>query len=124
MDKLFSHLQTGQKAKKLIIIQKKSKLCIKILNILWKEGYILGYRNSPFKHTMLEVFLKYFREKPAINKITAVSKPNLRVYLSVEEIWKLNNGLGLVILSTSKGLVSDKNSKKLHVGGEILCIIK
>jgi small subunit ribosomal protein S8 len=121
---MLTQLQSGQKAKKKSILHKKNKLCGKFLDILWAEGYILNYRNSPFKHTMFQVFLKYHKEKPAINKITAVSKPNLRLYLSSEELWKLNNGLGLVILSTSKGIISSKESKKFNIGGEVFCIIK
>jgi small subunit ribosomal protein S8 len=108
----------------LFVLHPKSKLCSKILNILWEEGYILGYRVSPFNPTMFEIFLKYYKEKPVINKIKAVSKPSLRLYLPLEELWKFNKGLGLVILSTSKGIISYKNGKKLHVGGEVFCIIK
>jgi small subunit ribosomal protein S8 len=121
---LFAQIRGGQEAKKLAILHPKSKLCCRILDILWHEGYITGYRIYPYSDTKLEIFLKYHKGQSAINKITAVSKPNLRIRLSTKELWKLNTGLGLVILSTSKGVVSDKNSKKLNAGGEVFCIIK
>lgn len=121
---MFTQLQSGQKARKLSILHPKSKLCSQFLTILWEEGYILGYKVSPLNPAMFEIFLKYYKEKSVINKITAISKPSRRIYVSIEELWKLNNGLGLVILSTSKGVLSDKESKKLNVGGEVFCVIR
>jgi small subunit ribosomal protein S8 len=121
---LFAQIKRGQEIRRLSLLHPKSKLCCKILDILWNEGYIVGYRTCPYSRVKLEVFLKYYKGKPVIGKITSVSKPNLRVRLCVKELWKLNNGLGLIILSTSKGVLSDKSSKKRNVGGEIFCIIK
>jgi small subunit ribosomal protein S8 len=121
---MFTHLRSGQEAQKLVILHPKSKLCSKILNILWEEGYILGYRISPFNPTVFEIFLKYYKQKPTINKIAALSKPSLRLYIPLEHLWKLNNGLGVIILSTPKGIISDTISRKLNVGGEAFCIIK
>ena len=71
---MFSQIQSGQKAQKRVLFQKKSKVCGKILDILWEEGYILGYRTSPFRRTTFEIFLKYSRGKPVVNRITASPK--------------------------------------------------
>ena len=121
---MFTQLRSGQEAKKLVVLQPKNKLCSKILNVLWEEGYIVGYRISPFNPTVFEIFLKYYKQTPTISKISALSKPSVRLYLPVEQLWKLDSGLGIVIVSTSKGVISDPICRKFNVGGEVFCTIK
>jgi len=121
---MLTRLRNGYKARKLSILHPKSKLCSQLLDIFYKEGYISGYRISEVNSDTFEIFLKYYKEKPVMNKIIGISKPSRRIYISVQNLWKLNTGLSLLILSTSKGILSDKDSRCLGVGGEVFCIIK
>jgi small subunit ribosomal protein S8 len=121
---MLTRIRNGQEARKLSILQPKFKICVKLLNILEEEGYIVGYTTSKIRPKMFEIFLKYTAEKSVINKIIIVSKPSKRIYISIKEVWKLNTGFGLSILFTSKGIMSCKKACKFNVGGEILCILK
>ncbi len=121
---MFTRLRNGQKAKKFSILTPQSKLCSQLLDIFYKEGFISGYKTSFENPKMFEIVLKYYKGKPVINKIIAISKPSKRIYMSLKELWKLNTGLNLVILSTSKGVISDKVCRQLNVGGEVFCIIR
>lgn len=121
---MLTRLRNGQKARKFSILHPKSMLCEQLLDIFYKEGYISGYRSSSSNSNMFEIILKYYKDKSAMNKIITISKPSRRIYISAKNLWKLNTGLSLVILSTSKGILTDKDSRRLNVGGEIFCIIK
>ena len=72
---------------------------------------------------MFEINLKYQNGKPAINNIIAISKPSKRVYIKAKDLWKVNKGLRMLILSTNKGLITDKKCKELRIGGELFCVI-
>jgi small subunit ribosomal protein S8 len=121
---MLTRIRNGQQARKLSILQPKFKICVKLLDILEEEGYILGYKNSKVYPKMFEVFLKYKSEKPVINKIIVISKPSKRIYISIKEVWKLNTGFGLAIVFSSKGILSCRKACRYNVGGEILCVIK
>ena len=121
---MLTRLRNGQKSRKFSILHPKSKLCNQLLEVFYKEGFISGYKISSSNPDMFEILLKYCKRKPVINKVTALSKPSKRVYISVQNLWKLNTGLSLLVLSTSKGILSDKDSRRLNVGGEVFCIIK
>ena len=121
---MLTRIRNGQCARKLSILQPKFKFCVKLLDILEEEGYILGYKVSKVYPNMFEVFLKYKAEKPVISKIIIVSKPSKKIYISIKEIWKLNTGFGMALLFTTKGLLSSKKACKLNLGGEIICILK
>ena len=93
-----------------------------VLDVLTSEGYIRGYASvekDGFKH--FEIDLKYFEGQPVIREIARVSKPGRRVYSSVKSLPRIKNGLGICILSTPKGVMSDDVARKENVGGEILC---
>jgi len=99
-----------------------SKLRGRVLDVLADEGYIRGYsevEKDGFKE--FEIELKYFEGDPVIRKITRVSKPGRRVYSSVKSLPQIRNGLGIAILSTPKGVMSDHAARDNNVGGEILC---
>lgn len=103
-----------------------SKMKVAITKILFEKGYILTYKiveGTPFN--TIKIALKYHPEtkKAAIKKIVRVSSPGLRRYASVEELPRVLNGLGIAILSTSKGVISDKEARTLNVGGEVLCYV-
>jgi small subunit ribosomal protein S8 len=108
--------------KKEVVVEPASKLKMAILDVLKREGYIEGYKieGEGVKKRII-VYLKYYQGKPVIQVIERVSKPGRRIYVGVDEIPKVYNGLGIAILSTSKGVLSDREAKKLRVGGELIC---
>jgi small subunit ribosomal protein S8 len=108
--------------KKEVVVEPASKLKMAILDVLKREGYIEGYKieGEGVKKKII-VYLKYYQGKPVIQVIERVSKPGRRIYVGVDEIPKVYNGLGIAILSTSKGVLSDREAKKLRVGGELIC---
>ena len=101
-----------------------SKLKVELAKVLKEEGYI---RNFKFvkddKQGILRVYLKYDKQQHVILTVDRVSKPSRRVYLKSKDVKPVYNGLGVAILSTSKGIMSDKNARKENVGGEVLCNI-
>ncbi len=100
-----------------------SKFRAKILDILKKEGYIAGYQlsNDTKERNILSVDLKYENGSPVIKEIKRISKPGRRIYARADSIPRIQNGLGLAIVSTSKGIMSDNEAKNNNVGGEIIC---
>ena len=100
-----------------------SNFRLKILEVLKKEGYIIDFNidNDKQKRKFLSVDLKYYEGQPVIKEIKRVSKPGRRVYSKATSIPKVLNGLGLAILSTSKGIMSDTDAIKNNLGGEIIC---
>jgi len=100
-----------------------SNFRLKILEVLKKEGYIIDFNinNGEKKIKFLSVDLKYYEGQPVIKEIKRVSKPGRRIYSKATSIPKVLNGLGLAILSTSKGVMSDSDAMKNNLGGEIIC---
>lgn len=122
---LLSNIKNGQKSNKKSIVQKNSGLCNNVLNLLWNEGLISGYRTLNTNKNYLEIFLKYLNNnEPAISNITNVSKPNKYIYYSIKTIWKFDVKLGTLVLSTNKGILTLEKSKKAKIGGKALFIIK
>ena len=120
---LFSRIRNAQMRNKSIVSSPVSKLRENILEVLKKEGYIRGY--SVTKHSSgkeeLDIELKYDEKGPVISNITRISKPGRRVYSGAERIPFIHNGLGISIISTSKGVMSDNEARQQKVGGEIIC---
>ena len=103
-----------------------SNLKKEMTKILFEKGYILNYKfDDEAKHKTIKIALKYHpvTKMPAISSLTRVSSPGLRKYVGVEKMPRVLNGLGIAIISTSKGLMTDKEAKSLNVGGEVLCYI-
>ena len=99
-----------------------SKFKIKIAEVLKNEGYIIDYNvSSDEKKPNLEILLKYNYGSPVISSIQRVSKPGRRIFSSAESLPKINNGLGIAIVSTPKGVMSDVDARKQKIGGEIIC---
>lgn len=102
-----------------------SKLKKAITEILFDQGYILNYKFEPGHHGqgIIKIALKYDRltKEPAIRKLKRISKPGLRVYKSSDELPRVLNGLGIAIVSTSQGVMTDKKARQQHVGGELIC---
>ena len=121
---MFATIKNGLMVKKSFVLQPKKKICESILNILWDEGYILGYTISETNSRMLKIFLKYKNGKPVIHSLNSVSKPGLRVYFSAKQIWKIDTTNGTLVISTNKGFMSIIECKKLKLGGEPFLIVK
>ncbi len=102
-----------------------STMKMEIVKILKDEGFIKNYKLvEDNKQNVIRVYLKYTEDnKPAIEKLERISKPSRRVYVGVEELKPIKNNLGITILSTPKGVISNKTAKKENVGGELLCLI-
>ena len=121
VSELVTCLKNGQQARKEKVITTSSKLKVAILEILKREGYILDYEvfnNGSFY--VIEITLKYTGIIPVIREIQVLSKPGKRLYAGVDEIPVVRNGLGNVILSTPKGIMTGFEAKTLNVGGELL----
>jgi len=121
---MIAAIKNGQMAHNLYVLQSKKKNCEALLNILWDEGFISGYKTSDMDSNTIVIYLKYDNKLPVINGLSSVSKPSLRVYYSLKQLWKFDVSQGLLILSTNKGLLSINTCKKLKLGGEPLIVIK
>lgn len=121
---LLSRIRNGQMARKAEVKTPSSKLRKAVLDVLAQEGYIAGYEEVPTEHAHianLNIQLKFVSGRGVIRKISRVSKPGRRQYSSIKSLKKAYNGLGTVILSTSKGVMSDHQARQMNVGGEVLC---
>jgi small subunit ribosomal protein S8 len=118
---LLTRIRNGQRAKKDSVLSPASKLRIRVLDVLQREGYIRGYSEEemgPAKGVRIE--LKYFEGQPAIKHVARVSKPGRRIYSGSSELPRVMNGLGITIVSTPKGVLSDAEAREQNVGGEVL----
>jgi small subunit ribosomal protein S8 len=122
---MLTRIRNGAKAEFVKVDIPGSKLKIELARVLKEQGYIKNHKFlEDEKQGVLRVYLKYVGEnKPAIHGLERVSKPGCRVYTKSREVKPVLNGLGISILSTSKGLMTDKQAKKENVGGEVLCNI-
>lgn len=100
-----------------------SKVKMEIANILLEEGYIAACEVVENTHKTIRITLKYFENKSVIKGLKRISKPGLRMYAEVENLPRVLNGLGTAIISTSKGIVTDKKARELNVGGEVMAYI-
>ena len=101
-----------------------SKLKVEIARLLKENGYIHDHKLlNDGKFGVLRLYLKYYQDKPVIRELRRMSRPGLRRYVSVEEIPRVRNGLGLAVLSTSRGVMTDRDARAAKVGGELLAII-
>ncbi len=101
-----------------------SKLKLAVAEILKEQGYISNVELiSEGPQTTLRITLRYYRREPVIKKMIRVSKPGRRIYAPADKLPRVNNGLGIAIISTSRGVLTDKSARKLNVGGEVLCTI-
>jgi len=122
---MLTRIRNAQMRKKSKVSSPASKLRAHVLDVLQSEGYIRGYSTVSFNDGMseLEIELKYYDGEPVIREIERVSRPGRRVYASVRNLPRVANGLGISILSTSKGVMSDNDAREQNVGGEVLCRI-
>ena len=119
---LLSRIRNAQMRNKSKVTSPNSRLRESVLDVLKNEGYIRGYAVvEKDGRSEIEIELKYFDGEPVIREIERVSKPGRRVYASVKALPRINNGLGVAILSTPKGVMADHTARDANVGGEIIC---
>tara|TARA_B100001123_G_scaffold405392_1_gene495699 strand:- start:528 stop:926 length:399 start_codon:yes stop_codon:yes gene_type:complete len=120
---MLARIKNAHQAKKSITSCFKSKLNLNVLAVLKDEGYIRDFKNIEIRKgiSSIQIDLKYHNGIPVIKKINRISKPGIRVYSKISDLSKPYGGLGISILSTPKGVMSDQNARKKNVGGEILC---
>ena len=120
---MLARIKNAHQANKVSTSCLKSKLNINVLNVLKNEGYIRDFKDIEVRKGInsIKIDLKYFNGSPVIKKIKRVSKPGIRKYSKISELIKPYGGLGISIISTPKGVMSDQQAKKNNVGGEILC---
>jgi small subunit ribosomal protein S8 len=122
---MLTRIRNGQMRGKSMVMTPGSKVRAWVLDVLTAEGYIRGYEKTTDVngHAAFEISLKYYEGTPVIREIKRVSKPGRRVYMSVQDIPQVRQGLGVSIVSTSKGVMSDMNARQANVGGEVLCTV-
>lgn len=121
---LLTRIRNAHHAEKIELTMPSSKIKSAIAKVLQEEGYIEGYAaNDNGGKQELTIKLKYFEGEPVIEDIKRVSRPGLRVYKGAEELPSVNGGLGIAIISTSKGIMTDRAARKAGVGGEVLCSV-
>jgi small subunit ribosomal protein S8 len=121
---LLSRIRNAQMRNKSKVTSPNSRLRESVLGVLKNEGYIRGYAVvEKDGRSEIEIELKYFDGEPVIREIERVSKPGRRVYTSVKNMQRVNNGLGVTIVSTPKGVMADHDARDANVGGEILCTV-
>jgi len=120
---MLARIKNAHKANKTFTSCYKSKLNSNVLSVLKDEGYIRDFQDIELREGInnIKIDLKYYNGTPVIKKIKRVSKPGIRVYSKIEELPKAYGGLGISILSTSKGVMSDQKARDNNVGGEVLC---
>ena len=121
---LLTRIRNAQTARKTEVTMASSKVKTAIVRVLKDEGYVEDFRldNEGGKPT-LTIGLKYYEGRPVIDRIERVSRPGLRIYRGKDELPKVLNGLGTVIVSTPKGVMTDKQARSIGQGGEVLCIV-
>ena len=120
---MLTRIRNGQAANKVAINMPSSKLKVAIANVLAAEGYIESVKVLEGAKPELEITLKYFQGKPVVESIQRVSRPGLRIYKGKNELPKVMGGLGVAIVSTSKGLMTDRAARLAGMGGEVICYV-
>ena len=119
---MLTRIRNAQRARQTRCVAPASRLRADVLDVLKREGYIRAWRpRSCAPASRIEIELKYSEGEPAIKEITRISKPGRRVYSKIKELPKFYNGLGISILSTPRGVMSDTEARAANVGGEVLC---
>ncbi|CBL43962.1 30S ribosomal protein S8 [gamma proteobacterium HdN1] len=120
---MFTRIRNGQMAKKASVTMPSSKLKVAIARILVEEGYVGGFNVHEGVKPELQIDLKYYQGKAVIDSLQRVSRPGLRIYKGADKLPKVLGGLGVAIVSTSQGLMTDRAARAAGVGGEVLCLI-
>ena len=120
---MLTRVRNAQAASKFDVTMPSSKLKLSIAKVLQDEGYIAGYSSDNAVKPTLTVTLKYYEGRPVIDELKRVSRPGLRIYKNKNELPKILNGLGIAIVSTSAGVMTDREARNTGRGGEIICTV-
>lgn len=120
---MLTRIRNAQAAGKVDVTMPASKMKVSIAKVLKEEGYIVDHEVSDDAKPVMTVTLKYFEGAPVIEKVQRVSRPGLRIYKGKDELPKVLNGLGIAIISTSSGLMTDKQARANGCGGEVICTV-
>ena len=122
---MLTRIRNAHKINAVSVLIPHSKIKESIAKVLLEEGYIKGFNAEPIKNNKnnLNIELKYFEGKPVIEKLDRVSKPGLRIYKQTSEIPRVLGGLGVAVVSTSAGVMSDRKAREIGQGGEVLCVV-
>ncbi len=121
---MLTRIRNAQRVEKTEVVMPSSKVKIAIADVLKDEGYIEGYSvNDADGKAVLTVGLKYYAGRPVIERLERVSRPGLRIYKASDAIPNVMNGLGVAIVSTSKGMMTDRKARSSGVGGEVICYV-
>ncbi|MEQ8586683.1 MAG: 30S ribosomal protein S8 [Thalassobaculaceae bacterium] len=120
---MLTRIRNGQSARKSVVVSPASRLRANVLEVLQREGYIRGFSQDDVRAGVSEIKieLKYAEGEPVIKEIKRVSTPGRRVYSKIKDLPRVYNGLGIAILSTPRGVMSDNEARAANVGGEVLC---
>ena len=120
---LLTRIRNGQMAKKESVVAPGSRILENVLGVLVREGYIRGFERYNIRTGIdeIKIELKYYEGEPVIREINRISRPGCRVYSKIRDLPKVYNGLGISILSTPRGVMSDSEAREANVGGEVLC---
>lgn len=120
---MLTHIRNGQNANKTTVYTPSSKLKVAIANLLKEEGFIENYKIEGDTKPTLELVLKYFQGKPVVENIQRISRPGLRIYKKKNALPKVMAGMGIAVVSTSKGVMTDRAARQAGLGGEIICYL-
>ena len=122
---MLTRIRNAQLRGKSTVVTPASKLRAWVLDVLAEEGYIRGYERSADRrgHPALEISLKYYEGAPVIRELTRISKPGRRVYMGAGDLPQVRQGMGVSIVSTPRGVMSDQAARSANVGGEVLCTV-
>ena len=120
---MLTRIRNGQAANKVAISMPSSQLKVAIASVLAEEGYVESFKVVEGSKPDLEITLKYFQNKPVVESIQRVSRPGLRIYKRKDELPKVMGGLGIAVVSTSKGVMTDRAARQAGLGGEIICYV-
>jgi len=120
---MLTRVRNAQAASKVDVAMPSSRLKLSIAKVLQDEGYITGYSSDSAVKPTLTVTLKYYEGRPVIDELKRISRPGLRIYKNKNELPKILNGLGIAIVSTSAGVMTDRQARESGRGGEIICTV-
>ena len=120
---LLTRIRNGQRAGKVSVTCPSAKQKLAIANLRVKEGYIASVEETGDVKKVLEIGLKYYEGKPVVELIQRVSRPGLRIYKKCRDLPRIMNGLGIAVISTSKGIMTDRAARKDGLGGEVICYV-
>lgn len=124
LSNMFSAIINGQKARNAYILCYNTRQCIAFLNILWDEGFILGFKVFEKNSNIIKIFLHYKKSKPVIKVLKLITKPGHRIYYTINHLWKIKSTSDFVLISTNRGVLTLEKCKKLKQGGEPFIVLK